>query len=85
MPIPDEIRNAPEPLIGTELFHSAFNDLTSSRTWYEHGAGPIKWGDIKTWADEHRLSGEVRSDLFHLIPRMDAAYIKLVNKKGNGK
>lgn len=90
MPLPDRIANAPELLLGLELYYKAFLDLTTCRGQGYGTEGPIGWLSIKGYADAHELSMEQQEDLFHHIQHMDAAYLKFKADKlktgvGTGK
>lgn len=81
MPLPERIKNAPELLLGLELYYRAFLDLTSCRGNGYGTEGPIPWTATHEWANAHNLSGEQREDLFYFIPHMDEVYLKFKAKK----
>ncbi len=74
-PMPDRIANAPELVIGSELFLTAFFDLDSERS---HATAPtaIPWSSILEYAIVYDFDEEQTEDLLFLIKKMDAAHLK---------
>ena len=70
--MPDKIANAPELLMGLELYYIAFSDLTSCRGSPD---SQINWVAIKQWAEEHELYGEQREDLFFHVQSLDSVFL----------
>lgn len=68
-PVPMRIQNAPELMIGLEIYYVAFLNLTTCRT-----DGVISWKIIDDYADRIGFSEEQREDLFYFIPYLDAVY-----------
>lgn len=81
LPLPKRIQNAPELLLGNELFYVAFLDLTSCRGEAYESEGPIRWTATQKWAEVHEMDEEQREDLHYYIPRMDKTYLDFKAKK----
>jgi hypothetical protein len=81
MPLPERIQNAPELLMGLELFYGAFMDLTSCRGTGYGTEGPIPWTAVRQWAQVHGLDEEQAEDLEYYIAQMDETYLKFKTKK----
>lgn len=79
-PLPAKIANAPQLLLGLEVFYRAFFDLTTCRQ-SGMAVGPIPWSQIKLYCDEFDIQDEQRADMFYQIARMDTVYIKHVTPK----
>lgn len=75
-----KIRNAPELLLGLELFYTAFMDLTSSRE-LGYGEGPIRWKTILDYCEKHEIEGEQQEDVFYHVQHLDSAYLDWRAKK----
>lgn len=80
-PIPKKMQDAPELMLGLELYFSAFLDLNTERD-IGMGEGPIPWGSINRWAGAMELSEEQTMDLHHHVVHLDTAYRKYHTKKG---
>jgi hypothetical protein len=80
LPLPEAIQNAPQLILGLELYYRAFFELNTCRQvgWVE---GDIPWTAIDQWARSRDLSEEQREDLHHLIRQMDLAFLKHRAKK----
>jgi hypothetical protein len=81
MPLPDRIQNAPELVLGLELYYGAFMDLTSCRGTGYGTEGPIPWDKVVQWAEKYGLDEEQEDDLVYHIPQMDEVYLKFKAKK----
>jgi len=81
LPLPDRIKNAPELLLGLEIFYMAFMDLTSCRGQGYGTEGPISWLSINEYCVIHGIIGEQRDDLIYHVQKMDEAYLKFKAKK----
>jgi hypothetical protein len=75
MPIPDRIREAPELMLGLQLYIGAWLDLSSCRQsgWTE---GPIPWPEVEQYGRLLELDEETIADLHHHIRAMDNVYLK---------
>lgn len=73
--MPNRVQNAPELLLGLNLFFSGFLDLTDER---EIGLsyGPIPWRAISEYCLAHEIGGEQREDFFFHIKRLDTSYLE---------
>lgn len=80
LPLPKRIQNAPELLLGLELYYGAFLDLSSCRPngW---GPQPISWLTIAEYADHLGLDEEQREDLFFFIRAMDSCWLHYHDRK----
>lgn len=65
----------PELLDGLEAYYRAFEQLTSCRN-VGLDEGPIPWTAIRDYANEHRIVGDMRSDLFHHVRALDNEYLR---------
>ena len=81
MPLPDKIQNAPELLLGLELYYKAFMDLTSCRGQVYGTEGPISWLSINDYCLIHGIMGEQQEDLMYHIQRLDSVYLEHKTKK----
>ena len=81
LPLPEKIQNAPELLLGLELFYIAFMNLTSCRTQGYGTEGPIGWLQISEYCLIHGIIGEQRDDLIYHVQKMDEVYLKFKAKK----
>ena len=79
-PLPDAIANAPQLLIGLELFYGGFMDLIGSRM-LGFSEGPIPWSAVGDYCDELGIEGDQREDFFYHIQRLDTAYLELRAKQ----
>lgn len=79
-PLPDVIKNAPDLLIGLELYFEAFIELNTTRQtgW---GAGPIPTSAIYEYAYCLGLDEEETEDLLYLIRKMDEAFLQYMKRK----
>jgi hypothetical protein len=80
-PLPARIANAPELLLGLDLYYLAFFDLTSCRSLGYGIEGPITWLTVDEYADRIGLEGDQREDLHFHISRMDKTYLDFRAKK----
>jgi hypothetical protein len=79
-PLPDRIENAPELLLGLNLYMRAFFELDSDRNHvfnYER----ISLLRIAEYALVFEFDELQREDLLHFIPKMDIAYINRMKEK----
>ena len=83
MPIPDSIQNAPQLMLGLELYFSAFMDLNSSRQM-GMGIGPIPWVVVWDYCERLEIEGEQREDMLYHIDKLDLVYIEHKGRKNNG-
>lgn len=79
-PIPEVIKNAPDLMVGLELFYNAFVELNSSRQ-FGFSEGPIPWKAIHDYCDANEIQGEQRSDLFYFVNEMDSEYLEILREK----
>lgn len=85
IPLPDKICNAPDLLLGLELYYEGFRTLHSCR-----GEGPIPWTVMREYCIEYEIEGEQRFRFFELLGKMDEAYFKfkkeeMENERKRGK
>lgn len=73
-PLPDNIANAPELLLGLDLYFTAFMDLTTERP-IGYGEGPIPWSAVRRWCHEHAIIGEQLEDMHYHIRKLDSVYL----------
>lgn len=85
-PMPDSIRNAPELILGLEMYLQAFFDLDSTRSNGE-SLSPISWMNIKEYATVFDLDEEQTESLFIHVRGMDISHLDRVHKqkKANSK
>lgn len=83
-PLPDKIQNAPQILLGLDLYYFAFLDLTADRR-LGFGAGPIPWASRQLYAEKNDLSEEQTEDLHFFITTMDKAYLEYFEEKAKVK
>jgi len=84
--LPRKIKDAPELLPGLEIYHRAFNELSSTRQNTGFGPGAIPWTAINDWAIRHGLGKfEDFQRLSVFVRLMDAEYLKWWNKKHGDK
>lgn len=71
-PLPERIANAPQLILGSELYLQAFFDLDSERS---HGMGltRIPWSSIKNYAVTFDFDQRQTEDLFYYIRKIDEA------------
>lgn len=84
-PLPEKIANAPELMLGLELYYSAFWDLTTCRQLGFGAAGAIPWSAIKDYAVAFDFDEEQAEDLFYFIRKMDNAYLEFYKPKEEKK
>jgi hypothetical protein len=82
MPLPPQVKEAPELWPGLELYLMAFMELTSCRGLGYGAVGPIPWLAIHHYCEAHDVSGEQREDLLYYVQHMDKAYLDWQTKKG---
>lgn len=80
LPLPQKIQNAPQLILGLELYYSAFIDLNSTRS-LGMVPGPIPWPVIKGYAETYEFSEEQTEDLFYFVRSMDKAYLEFAGGK----
>ena len=79
-PIPSAIANAPELIMGLELFYDGFRVLHTSR-----GEGAIPWTAMLAYCREYGLDHEQRQIFYELVGEMDAAYLDYRAKKAKAE
>lgn len=84
-PIPDSIENAPQLMLGLELYLQAFFDLDSERDTSQEVIPVIKWSSIKNYAEAFDFDEEQTESLFKHIRKMDLAHLERINKKRKQK
>jgi hypothetical protein len=80
VPLPDIIENAPEILLGLEVYYEAFLELDTCRT-VGMSAGRIPWTAIDRYAERHGFTGDGFDYLLHMIRAMDDAFLKYSRDK----
>lgn len=73
-PLPKKIQNAPELMLGLELYWNAFWDLSTCRA-SGLGAGPIPWLAVRDYALTFEFDEEQQEDLFYLVRLMDNEFL----------
>lgn len=63
------------------LYWQAFDDLSGARPVGFGGAGDIPWTALDQWATRHGVTGDMFDMLVDVVRRMDAAWLKWVNRK----
>jgi hypothetical protein len=79
-PIPNRITNAPQLLVGLELFYLAFLSLNDERS-IGFGEGPIPWRAMSEWCVANEVDEDTAADVFYHVKQMDAAYLKRLADK----
>ena len=84
LPFPQAIQNAPELIMGLELFYGAYLDLDGDRPsgWTVR---PIPWTVLVDYCVAYNITGEQREDLLYFVRRMDKAYIHHTTTKEKRK
>ena len=79
-PLPERIANAPELIVGLQLYLNAFFDLDCERS---HAMAPtaIPWSSVSDYARAYEFSDEQTEDLHFFIRRMDMMHLKRLSKK----
>jgi hypothetical protein len=80
-PIPEAIANAPELMMGLELYLDAFFDLNSERQIGFGGAGPIPITKVLEYCRLCEFSEDQKEDLLFYLPLMDEAWGEWNKKK----
>lgn len=83
-PLPKRIQEAPDLILGLELYYQAFMDLNTCRS-IGFSAGPIPWTAVADYAAAHEFDSEQTEDLFFFTHVMDAAFLEYNNKKSTRK
>ena len=78
-PYPKVIAEAPDLLVGLELFYEAFYDLTTCRGGM--GDGPIPWTSIEEYCNLTGIYDEQRERMHSYIREMDTAFLEHHRKK----
>jgi hypothetical protein len=83
-PVPERIQNAPDLLLGLELYFDAFIELSTCRNtgW---APGPIPFWSIYEYCAKEDLDAEESEDMFFHIRHMDQAYLQFVESKNQEK
>lgn len=79
--LPPRIANAPELLMGLDLYVNAFYALTSCRGSSYNSEGPIPWIAMRDYCEDSEIYGEDRFYFYELIAKMDQAYLKYKAEK----
>lgn len=79
-PLPERIANAPELLLGLQLYLQAFFDLDSERS-HSTGLVAIPWTSINEYAKAFDFDEDQTEDLFFFIRKMDASHLKRLELK----
>jgi len=79
-PLPERIQNAPDLLVGLELFFQAFIELNTCRStgW---SAGPIPSWCIDEFCTKNELIEEEAEDLAYHVRKMDQAFLNHMSAK----
>ena len=80
IPFPDKIANAPDLIMGLELFYLAFMALSDSRQ-IGMGVGPISWKTIHDYCVAYGIEGEQKEEMHYHIKEMDRAYMEYQSRK----
>lgn len=79
-PLPERIANAPELIIGLQLYIQAFFDLDSDRN-HQFAPMAIPWTSIKDYAVAFGLDEEQTEDMMFLVRKMDNEHLKRLSAK----
>jgi len=79
-PLPKKIANAPDLLIGSEFYYSAFNSLNTCRP-VSMGIGPIPWTAINDYAIRYKLIGTAADDFFDIMNLVDEEFVNWQSTK----
>lgn len=79
--LPANIENAPELLLGLQLYMTGFTVLTSCRGANYGSEGPIPWDAMRTYCVEYGINGEQRQYFYEMLSEMDRAYLDYKAKK----
>lgn len=82
--LPDHIKNAPDLLVGLELFYNGFQELTTCRQ-LGMSLGPIPWTAIDQYCVRYDIDGMQREDMFFHVEALDDTYRNEVEKKASKK
>lgn len=79
-PLPDRIANAPELMVGLQLYLTAFFDLDSERS---HAMAPtaIPRSRVSDYCRAYELDEEQTEDMHFFIQRLDNMHLKRLSKK----
>lgn len=83
-PLPDRIANAPELIIGLQLYLIAFFDLDSERD-NSMSLRRIPWSAIDRYATRYEFDSEQYDDLHYFIREMDTEHLKRLKSKQQNK
>lgn len=83
-PLPDNIQNAPELQVGLQLYLQAFFDLDAERS-HAFQLVRIPGSAVRSYAREFNFDDEQFELLEYYISEMDAAHLKRLQAKQNGK
>ena len=83
---PKQVAEAPQLLLGLEMFLEAFERLNSCRS-FGLACGPIPWTAIDHYCQRYRIRGESEEAMLYHIRSMDNAYLEFMSKdkKKGGK
>ena len=79
-PLPARIANAPELMLGLQVYLQAFFDLDSERS-HANGYTLIPWSSIYSYAQTLDFDDEQTEDLIYLIRRLDSEHVKRLAAK----
>lgn len=80
-PLPEAIKNAPDLILGLELFYVAFQELSSARQLGSMSEGPIGWNILAEYCQAHEIDGEQYEDFMFFLNRLDAVYLSYIARK----
>lgn len=82
--LPERIQDAPDLLLGLELYFNAFIELNTCRStgW---SAGPIPSWSVGEYADRLDLNEDETEDLHYHMRMMDQAFLKHMARKNKDK
>jgi hypothetical protein len=84
--LPNKILNAPELLLGLEIYWEAYAELTTCRPMSFGGPLPIPWTAIISYAHECRFDASQTDNLIFFVKHMDKTFLTWCEKRdGNNK
>lgn len=75
LPPPAPLLERPDIYLELAFLYSAFWELDASRPVVT-GPGPIPYGEVTGWLDEHDVEGDLRDIIRFLLMEMDRAYLE---------
>lgn len=80
LPLPDRIQNAPELLLGLQLYYQGFIELTSCRQ-IGMALGPVSYLSMMEYCRAVGIEGDQRDDFLWITSRLDQRYLEWSGKR----